>query len=156
MLGNIKRPAGKPRSEHYSYMDEAARVRTHRHCAHGKTRRVDAPMALKASVNGSNVIEAQVRTILRTIGSSDSRTPRRGHFCADEVAGMYQFDRQRFANHHRARRNRRVEGGRCGEVAVRAEHHAGRRILQSKAGSGETNCRKPIAFTMPQRPGLQP
>jgi len=156
MLGNIKSQRQLTILITTHYMDEADRL-----CEriaivdHGKLVALDAPMALKASVPGSNVIEAQFENApadweqrLRTLDEVTS--------VQHEGAGMYRVLTGNGSRTTTELVEMSVETG----VAVKSlsvqnttlddvfVHYTGRQLRDE--------LQKAYAFTMPQRPGLQP
>ena len=156
MLGNIKAQRQLTILITTHYMDEADRLCDRIAIVdHGKLVALDAPMALKASVPGSTVIEAQFE-------NAPSDWEQRLH-TLDEVtsiqhegAGMY---RVLTANGSRtttemvemavksgaAVKSLSVQNTTLDDVFV---HYTGRQLRDELV--------KAHAFTMPQRPGLQP
>jgi ABC-2 type transport system ATP-binding protein len=156
MLGNIKSQRQLTILITTHYMDEADRL-----CEriaivdHGKLVALDAPMALKASVPGSNVIEAQFENPpadweqrLHTLDEVTS--------VQHEGAGMYRVLTGNGSRTTTELVEMSVEAG----VAVKSlsvqnttlddvfVHYTGRQLRDE--------LQKAYAFTMPQRPGLQP
>jgi ABC-2 type transport system ATP-binding protein len=156
MLGNIKSQRQLTILITTHYMDEADRLCDRIAIVdHGKLVALDTPMALKASVPGSNVIEAQFENVpadweqrLHTLDDVTS--------IQHEGAGMY-----RILTGNGSRTTTELV-----EMAVRAGvsvkslsvqnttlddvfvHYTGRQLRDE--------LQKAYAFTMPQRPGLQP
>jgi ABC-2 type transport system ATP-binding protein len=138
------------------YMDEADRLCDRIAIVdHGKLVALDAPMALKASVPGSNVIEAQFE-------NPPDDWEQRLHTMDDvtsiqhEGAGMYRILTGNGSRTTTELVEMAVEAG----VAVKSlsvqnttlddvfVHYTGRQLRDE--------LQKAYAFTMPQRPGLQP
>jgi len=122
---------------------------------HGKLVALDAPMALKASVPGSNVIEAQFdnhpddwEQRLHTLDEVTS--------VQHEGAGMY---RVLTGNGSRTTTELVEMAGEAG-VAVKSlsvqNTTLDRRIRALHGRQLRDELQKAYAFTMPQRPGLQP
>jgi ABC-2 type transport system ATP-binding protein len=156
MLGNIKSQRQLTILITTHYMDEADRL-----CEriaivdHGKLVALDTPMALKASVPGSNVIEAQFE-------NAPADWEQRLHTLDDvtsvqhEGASMYRI---LTANGSRTT-TELVEMSVAAGAAVKSlsvqnttlddvfVHYTGRQLRDE--------LQKAYAFTMPQRPGLQP
>ncbi len=156
MLGNIMSQRKLTILITTHYMDEADRL-----CSrvaivdHGKLVALDAPMALKASVPGSNVIEAQFENPPEDWGQ-------RLHALDDvtsvqhEGAGMYRVLTGNGSRTTTELVELAVEAG----VAVKSlsvqnttlddvfVHYTGRQLRDE--------LQKAYAFVMPQRPGLQP
>ena len=81
------------------YMDEADRLCDRIAIVdHGKLVALDTPMALKASVPGSNVIEAQFTQELRRTGSSSSHHWPASLRCSTRRRHVPHSDRQRLAD----------------------------------------------------------
>lgn len=156
MLGNIKSQRQLTILITTHYMDEADRL-----CEriaivdHGKLVALDTPMALKASVPGANVIEAQFENVpadweqrLHTLDEVTS--------VQHEGAGMYRVLTGNGSRTTTELVEMSVEAG----VAVKSlsvqnttlddvfVHYTGRQLRDE--------LQKAYAFTMPQRPGLQP
>ena len=156
MLGNIKNQRQLTILITTHYMDEADRL-----CGriaivdHGKLVALDAPMALKKSVPGSNVIEAQFESFpgdweqrLRTLADVTS--------VQHEGAGMYRV----LTGNGSRTTTELVEMAVAAGVAVKSlsvqnttlddvfVHYTGRQLRDE--------LQKAYAFVMPQRPGLQP
>ncbi len=156
MLGNIKSQRQLTILITTHYMDEADRLCDRIAIVdHGKLVALDAPMALKASVPGSNVIEAQFENFpddweqrLRTLDDVTS--------VQHEGAGMYRILTGNGSRTTTELVEMAVEAG----VAVKSlsvqnttlddvfVHYTGRQLRDE--------LQKAYAFTMPQRPGLQP
>jgi ABC-2 type transport system ATP-binding protein len=156
MLGNIKENRQLTILITTHYMDEADRLCDRIAIVdHGKLVALDAPMALKASVPGSNVIEAQFENApadweqrLRALNEVTS--------VQHEGAGMY---RVLTANGSRTT-TELVEMAVQSKVPVKSlsvqnttlddvfVHYTGRQLRDE--------LQKAYAFVMPQRPGLQP
>jgi ABC-2 type transport system ATP-binding protein len=156
MLGNIKQHRQLTILITTHYMDEADRLCDRIAIVdHGKLVALDTPMALKSSVPGSTVIEAQFENApanweekLRGLGDVTS--------VQHEGAGMY---RVLTANGSRTT-TQLVETAVAGGVQVKSlsvqnttlddvfVHYTGRQLRDE--------LQKAYAFTMPQRPGLQP
>ena len=156
MLGNIKSQRQLTILITTHYMDEADRL-----CEriaivdHGKLVALDAPMALKASVPGSNVIEVQFE-------SPPADWEQRMHTLDDvtsiqhEGAGMYRVLTGNGSRTTTELVEMAVEAG----ISVKSlsvqnttlddvfVHYTGRQLRDE--------LQKAYAFTMPQRPGLQP
>jgi ABC-2 type transport system ATP-binding protein len=156
MLGNIKSQRQLTILITTHYMDEADRL-----CEriaivdHGKLVALDAPMALKASVPGSNVIEAQFEN---PPGDWEQRL----HTLDDvtsvqhEGAGMYRV----LTGNGSRTTTALVEMAVAAGVAVKSlsvqnttlddvfVHYTGRQLRDE--------LQKAYGFVMPQRPGLQP
>jgi ABC-2 type transport system ATP-binding protein len=156
MLGNIKQHRQLTILITTHYMDEADRLCDRIAIVdHGKLVALDSPMALKSSVPGSTVIEAQFDNAppdweqrLQKLGDVTS--------VQHEGAGMY---RVLTANGSRTT-TQLVETAVAGGVQVKSlsvqnttlddvfVHYTGRQLRDE--------LQKAYAFTMPQRPGLQP
>ena len=156
MLGNIKSQRQLTILITTHYMDEADRLCDRIAIVdHGKLVALDAPMALKASVPGSNVIEAQFdhppddwEKRLHTLDEVTS--------VQHEGAGMYRILTGNGSRTTTELVEMAVESG----VAVKSlsvqnttlddvfVHYTGRQLRDE--------LQKAYAFTMPQRPGLQP
>ena len=156
MLGNIKSQRQLTILITTHYMDEADRL-----CEriaivdHGKLVALDTPMALKASVPGSNVIEAQFE-------NAPADWEQRLHTLDDvtsvqhEGASMYRILTGNGSRTTTELVEMAVEAG----VSVKSlsvqnttlddvfVHYTGRQLRDE--------LQKAYAFTMPQRPGLQP
>ena len=123
---------------------------------HGKLVALDTPPALKASVPGSNVIEAQFENapadweqrLHSTVGRDFGAARRRGH--------VPHADRRRIAHHHRnwwrwrctpesAVKSLSVQNTTLDDVFV---HYTGRQLRDELV--------KAHSFVMPPRPGMQP
>jgi ABC-2 type transport system ATP-binding protein len=156
MLGNIKSRQQLTILITTHYMDEADRLCDRIAIVdHGKLVALDAPMALKASVPGSNVIEAQFE-------NPPEDWERRLHTLDDvtsvqhEGAGMYRILTGNGSRTTTELVEMAVEAG----IAVKSlsvqnttlddvfVHYTGRQLRDE--------LQKAYAFTMPQRPGLQP
>ena len=156
MLGNIKSQRKLTILITTHYMDEADRLCDRIAIVdHGKVVALDAPMALKASVPGSNVIEAQFE-------NPPDDWEQRLHTLDDvtsvqhEGAGMYRILTGNGSRTTTELVEMAVEAG----VAVKSlsvqnttlddvfVHYTGRQLRDE--------LQKAYAFTMPQRPGLQP
>jgi ABC-2 type transport system ATP-binding protein len=156
MLGNIKAQRQLTILITTHYMDEADRL-CHRIAIvdHGKLVALDTPMALKASVPGSNVIEVQFENApedweqrLRGLSEVTSVQP--------EGAGMFRI----LTSNGSRTTTELVEMAVHSEVGVKSlsvqnttlddvfVHFTGRQLRDELV--------KAYAFTMPQRPGLQP
>ncbi len=156
MLGNIKSQRQLTILITTHYMDEADRLCDRIAIVdHGKLVALDAPMALKASVPGSNVIEAQFENPpddweqrLRALNDVTS--------VQHEGAGMYRV----LTGNGSRTTTQLVEMAVQAGVAVKSlsvqnttlddvfVHYTGRQLRDE--------LQKAYAFTMPQRPGLQP
>jgi ABC-2 type transport system ATP-binding protein len=156
MLGNIKSQRQLTILITTHYMDEADRLCDRIAIVdHGKLVALDAPMALKASVPGSNVIEAQFENPpddwgqrLRALNDVTS--------VQHEGAGMYRV----LTGNGSRTTTQLVEMAVQAGVAVNSlsvqnttlddvfVHYTGRQLRDE--------LQKAYAFTMPQRPGLQP
>jgi len=156
MLGNIKSQRQLTILITTHYMDEADRLCDRIAIVdHGKLVALDAPMALKASVPGSNVIEAQFE-------NPPSDWEQRLH-TLDEVtsvqhegAGMYRV----LTGNGSRTTTELVEMAVAAGVSVKSlsvqnttlddvfVHYTGRQLRDE--------LQKAYAFVMPQRPGLQP
>jgi ABC-2 type transport system ATP-binding protein len=156
MLGNIKSQRQLTILITTHYMDEADRLCDRIAIVdHGKLVALDAPMALKASVPGSNVIEAQFENPpddweqrLRALNDVTS--------VQHEGAGMYRV----LTGNGSRTTTQLVEMAVQTGVAVKSlsvqnttlddvfVHFTGRQLRDE--------LQKAYAFTMPQRPGLQP
>jgi len=156
MLGNIKSQRQLTILITTHYMDEADRLCDRIAIVdHGKLVALDAPMALKASVPGSNVIEAQFENPpddweqrLRALNDVTS--------VQHEGAGMYRV----LTSNGSRTTTQLVEMAVQAGVAVKSlsvqnttlddvfVHYTGRQLRDE--------LQKAYAFTMPQRPGLQP
>ena len=156
MLGNIKNQRQLTILITTHYMDEADRLCDRIAIVdHGKLVALDAPMALKASVPGSNVIEAQFE-------NPPADWEQRLHTLDDvtsvqhEGAGMYRVLTGNGSRTTTELVEMAVEAG----VAVKSlsvqnttlddvfVHYTGRQLRDE--------LQKAYAFVMPQRPGLQP
>ena len=156
MLGNIKNQRQLTILITTHYMDEADRLCDRIAIVdHGKLVALDAPMALKASVPGSNVIEAQFE-------NPPDDWEQRLHTLDDvtsvqhEGAGMYRVLTGNGSRTTTELVEMAVEAG----VAVKSlsvqnttlddvfVHYTGRQLRDE--------LQKAYAFVMPQRPGLQP
>ena len=156
MLGNIKAQRQLTILITTHYMDEADRL-CHRIAIvdHGKLVALDTPMALKASVPGSNVIEVQFENApedweQRLRGLSEVTSVQH------EGAGMFRIltsngsrtttELVEMAVHSGAGvKSLSVQNTTLDDVFV---HFTGRQLRDELV--------KAYAFTMPQRPGLQP
>jgi ABC-2 type transport system ATP-binding protein len=156
MLGNIKSQRQLTILITTHYMDEADRLCDRIAIVdHGKLVALDSPMALKASVPGSNVIEAQFdnppadwEQRLHTLDDVTSVQP--------EGAGMFRVLTGNGSRTTTELVEMAVEAG----VAVKSlsvqnttlddvfVHYTGRQLRDE--------LQKAYAFVMPQRPGLQP
>ena len=156
MLGNIKSNRQLTILITTHYMDEADRLCDRIAIVdHGKLVALDTPMALKASVPGSNVIEAQFEKppedweqLLHTLDDVTS--------VQHEGAGMYRV----LTGNGSRTTTELVELAVQAGVAVKSlsvqnttlddvfVHYTGRQLRDELV--------KAHAFTMPQRPGLQP
>jgi ABC-2 type transport system ATP-binding protein len=156
MLGNIKSQRQLTILITTHYMDEADRLCDRIAIVdHGKLVALDAPMALKASVPGSNVIEAQFENVptdweqrLHTLDDVTS--------VQHEGAGMYRI----LTGNGSRTTTELVEMAVGAGVSVKSlsvqnttlddvfVHYTGRQLRDE--------LQKAYAFTMPQRPGLQP
>jgi ABC-2 type transport system ATP-binding protein len=156
MLGNIKSQRQLTILITTHYMDEADRLCDRIAIVdHGKLVALDAPMALKASVPGSNVIEAQFENPPadweRRLGELDDVTS-----VQHEGAGMYRVLTGNGSRTTTELVEMAVEAG----IAVKSlsvqnttlddvfVHYTGRQLRDE--------LQKAYAFVMPQRPGLQP
>jgi ABC-2 type transport system ATP-binding protein len=156
MLGNIKSQRQLTILITTHYMDEADRLCDRIAIVdHGKLVALDAPMALKASVPGSNVIEAQ-------FDNAPDDWEQRLHTMDDvtsvqhEGAGMYRI----LTGNGSRTTTELVEMAVGASVGVKSlsvqnttlddvfVHYTGRQLRDE--------LQKAYAFTMPQRPGLQP
>jgi ABC-2 type transport system ATP-binding protein len=156
MLGNIKEHRNLTILITTHYMDEADRLCDRIAIVdHGKLVALDTPMALKASVPGSNVIEAQFENPpadweqrLHTLGDVTS--------VQHEGAGMYRIltsDGSRTTTELVEMavkagvpvKSLSVQNTTLDDVFV---HYTGRQLRDE--------LQKAYAFVMPQRPGLQP
>jgi ABC-2 type transport system ATP-binding protein len=156
MLGNIKSQRQLTILITTHYMDEADRLCDRIAIVdHGKLVALDAPMALKASVPGSNVIEVQ-------FDNFPDDWERRLHTLDDvtsiqhEGAGMYRILTGNGSRTTTGLVEMAVHAG----VSVKSlsvqnttlddvfVHYTGRQLRDE--------LQKAYAFTMPQRPGLQP
>jgi ABC-2 type transport system ATP-binding protein len=156
MLGNIKEHRKLTILITTHYMDEADRLCDRIAIVdHGKLVALDAPAALKASVPGSNVIEAQFENPpadweqrLHTLGDVTS--------VQHEGAGMYRV----LTGNGSRTTTELVEMAVGAGVPVKSlsvqnttlddvfVHYTGRQLRDE--------LQKAYAFVMPQRPGLQP
>jgi ABC-2 type transport system ATP-binding protein len=156
MLGNIKEKRKLTILITTHYMDEADRLCDRIAIVdHGKLVALDAPMALKASVPGANVVEAQFENApsdweqkLRTLAEVTS--------VQHEGAGMYRV----LTGNGSRTTTELVEMAVAARVALKSlsvqnttlddvfVHYTGRQLRDE--------LQKAYAFTMPQRPGLQP
>jgi len=156
MLGNIKEHRQLTILITTHYMDEADRLCDRIAIVdHGKLVALDAPMALKASVPGSNVIEAQFEN-----PPADWEQKLRGMDDVTSVqhegAGMYRV----LTGNGSKTTTQLVELAVQNGVQVKTltvqnttlddvfVHYTGRQLRDE--------LQKAYAFTMPQRPGLQP
>jgi ABC-2 type transport system ATP-binding protein len=156
MLGNIKSQRQLTILITTHYMDEADRLCDRIAIVdHGKLVALDAPMALKASVPGSNVIEAQFE-------NPPEDWEQRLHTMDDvtsvqhEGAGMYRV----LTGNGSRTTTELVEMAVAAGVPIKSlsvqnttlddvfVHYTGRQLRDE--------LQKAHAFTMPQRPGLQP
>ena len=128
MLGNIKEHRKLTILITTHYMDEADRLCDRIAIVdHGKLVALDAPMALKASVPGSNVIEAQFENPPADWEQRLAHA-RRSHLgAARRRRYVSRAHRQWLAHHHRTGRDGGYLG-RAGEVALGAEYDARRRL----------------------------
>jgi ABC-2 type transport system ATP-binding protein len=156
MLGNIKSQRQLTILITTHYMDEADRLCDRIAIVdHGKLVALDAPMALKASVPGSNVIEVQFENPAadweQKMHTLDDVTS-----IQHEGAGMYRVltgngsrtttELVEMAVHAGVRlKSLSVQNTTLDDVFV---HYTGRQLRDE--------LQKAHAFTMPQRPGLQP
>ena len=156
MLGNIKAHRKLTILITTHYMDEADRLCDRIAIVdHGKLVALDTPTALKASVPGSNVIEAQFEKLpadweqrLQSLGNVTS--------VQHEGAGMYRL----LTSNGSQTTTEMVEMAVNSGVAVKSlsvqnttlddvfVHYTGRQLRDE--------LQKAYAFVMPQRPGLQP
>lgn len=156
MLGNIKDKRQLTILITTHYMDEADRLCDRIAIVdHGKLVALDAPLALKASVPGSNVIEAQFdnppadwEQRLHTLDEVTS--------VQHEGAGMYRV----LTGNGSRTTTELVEMAAAAEVPVKSlsvqnttlddvfVHYTGRQLRDE--------LQKAYSFVMPQRPGLQP
>jgi ABC-2 type transport system ATP-binding protein len=156
MLGNIKAQRQLTILITTHYMDEADRLCDRIAIVdHGKLAALDTPMALKSSVPGSNVIEAQFENApadweekLKALGNVTS--------VQHEGAGMYRV----LTSNGSQTTTALVEMAVARKVQVKSlsvqnttlddvfVHYTGRQLRDE--------LQKAYAFTMPQRPGLQP
>jgi len=156
MLGNIKSKRQLTILITTHYMDEADRLCDRIAIVdHGKLVALDAPAALKSSVPGSNVIEAQFENApadweekLKGLGNVTS--------VQHEGAGMYRV----LTSNGSQTTTALVEMAVAGKVQVKSlsvqnttlddvfVHYTGRQLRDE--------LQKAYAFVMPQRPGLQP
>jgi len=156
MLGNIKSQRQLTILITTHYMDEADRLCDRIAIVdHGKLVALDAPMALKASVPGSNVIEVQFETPpddweqrLHTLDEVTS--------VQHEGAGMFRV----LTGNGSRTTTELVEMAVAAGIAIKSlsvqnttlddvfVHYTGRQLRDE--------LQKAYAFTMPQRPGLQP
>jgi ABC-2 type transport system ATP-binding protein len=156
MLGNIKSQRQLTILITTHYMDEADRLCDRIAIVdHGKLVALDAPMALKASVPGSNVIEAQFENPPpdweQRLGELDEVTS-----VQHEGAGMYRV----LTGNGSRTTTQLVEMAVQAGIAVKSlsvqnttlddvfVHYTGRQLRDE--------LQKSYAFVMPQRPGLQP
>ena len=156
MLGNIKSQRQLTILITTHYMDEADRLCDRIAIVdHGKLVALDAPMALKASVPGSNVIEAQ-------FDNAPEDWEQRLHSLDDvtsvqhEGAGMFRV----LTGNGSRTTTQLVEMAVAAGVSVKSlsvqnttlddvfVHYTGRQLRDE--------LQKAYAFVMPQRPGLQP
>ncbi|MGA8428954.1 MAG: ATP-binding cassette domain-containing protein [Candidatus Sulfotelmatobacter sp.] len=156
MLGNIKQHRQLTILITTHYMDEADRLCDRIAIVdHGKLVALDAPMALKASVPGSTVIEAQFE---KAPGDWEQQLQKLGDVTSvqHEGAGMYRV----LTSDGSRTTTQLVEMAVAGGVQVKSlsvqnttlddvfVHYTGRQLRDE--------LQKAYAFTMPQRPGLQP
>jgi ABC-2 type transport system ATP-binding protein len=156
MLGNIKEHRRLTILITTHYMDEADRLCDRIAIVdHGKLVALDAPMALKASVPGSNVIEAQFE-------NPPEGWEQRLHALADvtsvqhEGAGMYRVLTGNGSHTTTQLVELAVQSGiQVKSLSVQNTtlddvfvHYTGRQLRDE--------LQKAYAFVMPQRPGLQP
>ena len=156
MLGNIKNQRQLTILITTHYMDEADRLCDRIAIVdHGKLVALDTPMALKASVPGSNVIEAQFDNVPddweQRLHKLDDVTS-----VQHEGAGMYRI----LTGNGSRTTTELVEMAVAAGVSVKSlsvqnttlddvfVHYTGRQLRDE--------LQKAYAFTMPQRPGLQP
>ena len=157
MLGNIKEHRQLTILITTHYMDEADRLCDRIAIVdHGKLVALDAPMALKASVPGSNVIEAQFENPpadweqrLHGAQRSHVRAARRRRdvsACSPATARAPQPRLVEMAVHSKVPvKSLSVQNTTLDDVFV---HYTGRQLRDE--------LQKAYAFVMPQRPGLQP
>jgi ABC-2 type transport system ATP-binding protein len=150
MLGNIKEHRQLTILITTHYMDEADRLCDRIAIVdHGKLVALDSPMALKASVPGSNVIEAQ-------FDNAPADWEQRLHGLSEvtsvqpEGAGMYRVltttELVEMAVHSKVPvKSLSVQNTTLDDVFV---HYTGRQLRDE--------LQKAYGYTMPQRPGLQP
>jgi ABC-2 type transport system ATP-binding protein len=156
MLGNIKEQRKLTILITTHYMDEADRLCDRIAIVdHGKLVALDAPMALKASVPGSNVIEAQFEN---APADWEERLHKLGDVTSvqHEGAGMYRV----LTGNGSRTTTQLVEMAVQSGVQVKSlsvqnttlddvfVHYTGRQLRDE--------LQKAYGFTMPQRPGLQP
>ena len=156
MLGNIKSQRQLTILITTHYMDEADRLCDRIAIVdHGKLVALDAPMALKASVPGSNVIEAQFDNVPagweKRLQSLDNVTS-----VQHEGAGMYRV----LTGNGSRTTTELVEMAVAAGLSIKSlsvqnttlddvfVHYTGRQLRDE--------LQKAYAFVMPQRPGLQP
>jgi ABC-2 type transport system ATP-binding protein len=154
MLGNIKTQRQLTILITTHYMDEADRLCDRIAIVdHGKLVALDAPMALKASVPGSNVIEAQFEN---PPADWEQHTLDEVTSVQHEGAGMYRI----LTGNGSRTTTELVEMAVAAGVGVKSlsvqnttlddvfVHYTGRQLRDE--------LQKAYAFVMPQRPGLQP
>ena len=108
------------------YMDEADRLCDRIAIVdHGKLVALDSPMALKASVPGTNVIEAQFLNAPADWQDELKQARRRDLGAAGGARHVSHPQQQRLEDHDRTGGAGGALQGR-GQIAVGAEHHAGR------------------------------
>ena len=156
MLGNIKQKRQLTILITTHYMDEADRLCDRIAIVdHGKLVALDTPMALKSSVPGSNVIEAQFEN---APADWEQRLQKMSEVTSvqHEGAGMYRV----LTGNGSRTTTELVETAVAAKVQVKSlsvqnttlddvfVHYTGRQLRDE--------LQKAYAFTMPQRPGLQP
>jgi ABC-2 type transport system ATP-binding protein len=156
MLGNIKQHRQLTILITTHYMDEADRLCDRIAIVdHGKLVALDAPMALKSSVPGSTVIEAQFE---KAPADWEQQLQKLGDVTSvqHEGAGMYRV----LTSNGSRTTTQLVEMAVAAGVQVKSlsvqnttlddvfVHYTGRQLRDE--------LQKAYAFTMPQRPGLQP
>ena len=119
------------------YMDEADRLCDRIAIVdHGKLVALDTPSALKASVPGSNVIEAQFDNAPRRLGKALAR-PEQRHIGAAPGSGHVPHSHWRWISHyHRIGRSCGSRRSR-GQIALGTEHNTGR-CIRSLHGTAVT------------------
>ena len=156
MLNNLKNQRGLTMLITTHYMDEADRLCDRIAIVdHGKLVALDTPMALKASVPGTNVVEVQFSN---TSTEWPARLERLAGVTAVEPqsAGMYRVLTsngsltttqlvEMATAHNETLKSLNVQNTTLDDVFV---HYTGRQLRDEQV--------KPVGFIMPPRPGMQP